>query len=199
MKVWGLTGNIACGKSVVERRLEERGVPVIDADVVARTVVEVGSEGLAAVFSTFGEHLRGAGGSLDRKALGAIVFGDPDARARLEAITHPRIFARMGQELAALASDGATVAVVSAALMVESGSYRNYAGLAVVTCPSESQLSRLRARDGSTEEAARARIDSQMPQTEKASTGDLILDNSGSIEWLHRQVDAWVDADLLAF
>jgi len=198
VNVWGLTGNIACGKSAVERMLEDRGVPVIDADVVAREVVAVGSEGLTEVARAFGDGVLTSDGALDRKALGAIVFGDADARKRLESITHPRIFSRMAERLAALAEGGATTAVVSAALMVESGSYRHYAGLAVVTCPPDVQLARLRARDGSSEGDARARIESQLPQSEKASKASVVLDNSGDLTELRHQVDAWIDADLLA-
>lgn len=194
MHVWGLTGNIACGKSAVEARLRELGVPVIDADVVARDVVKPGSDGLAAVVREFGDGVLD-GDELDRKALGAVVFADADARKRLEAITHPRIFASMGTRLAALAAEGEPLAVVSAALMVESGSYRNYAGLAVVVCPPDVQLKRLMARDGSTEAEARARIGSQLPQREKRVHADVVLDNGGSRESLRVAVDAWI-ADL---
>jgi len=198
VNVWGLTGNIACGKSAVERMLEGRGVPVIDADVVAREVVAAGSPGAAAVRDAFGDSVFAPDGALDRKALGAVVFADPAARERLEGITHPLIFARMGERLAELAAAGSETAVVSAALMVESGSYRNYAGLAVVTCPPEIQRARLLARDGSTPEAAQARIDSQLPQSEKAAKATVVLDNSGDLAGLQRQVDAWIDADLVA-
>ena len=198
MKVWGLTGNIACGKSAVERSLRKLGVSVIDADVTAREVVAPGTEGLAAVVDAFGPEILDANGALDRRALGTIVFADADARERLESITHPLIFGRMGALLAALSESGVEIAVVSAALMVESGSFRNYAGLAVVTCPPALQLARLRARDGSTEAAARARIDAQLDQAEKVAKADVVLDNSGHPDSLEAQVAAWAAADLLA-
>ena len=197
MIVWGLTGNIACGKSAVEQTLRDAGVPVIDADVVAREVVAPGSEGLAAVVDAFGDVL-GPDGALDRKALARVVFGDPEARRRLEAITHPRIFTRMGEHLAALSDAGAQIAVVSAALMVESGSWRNYAGLAVVVCAPEVQLARLRARDGLTLAEAQARIDSQMPQSEKAARASVLLYNDSDLAALTAQVEAWIADDLLA-
>jgi dephospho-CoA kinase len=176
--------------------LRDRGIPVIDADVVAREVVAVGSPGLAAVAEAFGDSILSADGSLARKALGRIVFGDPEARRRLEGITHPRIFRRMGERIAGLASDGETVTVVSAALMVESGSWRNYAGLAVVTCPGSVQLARLRHRDGSTEADARARIDSQLAQSEKAALATVVLDNSSDLAALEARVKTWIETQL---
>jgi dephospho-CoA kinase len=194
--VWGLTGNIACGKSAVEHILGERRIPVIDADMVAREVVTAGSPGLQAVVEAFGAVLS-PDGSLDRKTLGRIVFADPDARLRLERITHPRIFQRTAERIAAFAAQGESVAVVSAALMVESGSWRNYAGLAVVTCPPEVQLARLLARDGTTEAEARARVESQLPQSEKTVLASVVLNNSTDLAALRGQVDAWIAADLL--
>jgi len=194
VKVWGLTGNIACGKSAVETLLRRHGVPVIDADVVARTVVEPGQPALAEIDAAFPGVV--VNGALDRGRLGSIVFGDADARKRLEAITHPRIFAEMGRQLAALADANEPVAVVSAALMVESGSWRNYAALAVVTCPPDAQLQRLMARDGSTAEQAQERIDSQMPQADKAALATVRLDNGGPPEALQGQVIAWIDRHL---
>jgi dephospho-CoA kinase len=195
VRVWGLTGNIACGKSAVERRLQARGVPVIDADVVARFVVQPGQPALAAIAERWPTVLADDG-TLDRPALGAIVFADPDARKQLEAITHPRIFEETARRIAGFAEQGHGVAVVSAALMVESGSWRNYAGIAVVTCPADEQLRRLMARDGVDEGAARARIDSQMPQADKVALATVVIDNGGPPEATDAQVDAWIDAHL---
>ena len=193
MRVFGLTGNIACGKSLVERLIAESGVPVIDADQVAREVVEPGEPALREIGDAWPSVI-GADGRLDRAALGAIVFAEPDARTRLERMTHPRIFTRMAERLAALGAGGHELAVVSAPLMIESGSYRNYAGMAVVTCPEEIQLARLMARDTFDEAAARARMDSQMPQAEKAALADFVIDNSGTIEETAELVDEWLRA-----
>ncbi|MCO4769870.1 MAG: dephospho-CoA kinase [Deltaproteobacteria bacterium] len=192
LRVIGLTGNIACGKSLVERILRDAGVPVIDTDQVAREVVLPGSAGLEEIRRTFGSAVIAADGSLDRGALGAIVFTDPGARKDLEAITHPKIFARTAEQVMAYAADGHTLVVVSAALMVETGSYRNYAGLLVVTCPDEQQLARLLARDGLNETEAYKRIASQLPQADKASLADTVIDNGGTIAETEAQVLGWL-------
>ena len=193
MKIWGLTGNIACGKSAVEAMLRTAGCVVIDADQVARDVVEPGEPGLAEIVEAFGAEMLLPDGSLDRTALGQFVFSDPDARKRLEEITHPRIHTRIAERLGALAQQGCALAVVSAALMVESGSYRNYAGLLVVTCPEDLQIARLRARDGLSEADARSRIDSQLPQGEKVALADEVIDNGGDLSTTGAQVRAWLD------
>ena len=192
MQVWGLTGNIACGKSAVEAMLREAGLPVIDADVVARQVVEPGTPALSAIVNAFGPGVIGADGRLDRPALGRIVFADSGQRRILEGITHPAIHSAIAQQVVELAQQGHDRAVVSAALMVESGSFRNYAGLLVVTCPPQEQLRRLLARDDLWEAEARARIDSQMPQEEKAAHADVVIDNAGAIEDTRAQVEAWL-------
>ena len=190
---WGLTGNIACGKSAIEALLRERGIPVIDADQVARDVVATGQPALEAIKARFGSEVFLADGSLDRAALGTIVFDDPERRRELESLTHPPIIAETLRRLAGLASAGHSFAVVSAALMVESGSYQSYAGLAVVTCAPDEQLRRLVQRDGLSADAAQARIDSQLGQDQKAARADVVLDNSGSRADLERQVQHWLD------
>ena len=192
MIVWGLTGNIACGKSTVEAMLRDASVPVIDADHVARAVVAPGEPALREIVEHFGEQVLQMDGSLDRPALGAIVFADPSARAALEAITHPRIHQRIAQLLGDLAGKGIPLAVVSAALMIESGSSKNYAGLLVVTCPEETQMERLRSRDDFSESDALARIRSQMPQAKKAARADQVIDNSGTVEETREQVESWL-------
>jgi len=190
---WGLTGNIACGKSAVEALLLERGIPVIDADQVSRDVVAPGQPTLTAISERFGSDVLGEDGSLNRPALGAIVFQDPQARRDLEAITHPPIIAETLRRLAALSTAGHELAVVSAALMVESGSYRGYAGLLVVTCDEQLQLQRLMARDELSESEARARINSQLSQQEKAAIADQVIDNSGSQLELESKVTTWLN------
>ncbi len=192
MLVWGLTGNIACGKSAVEDVLRAQGVPVIDADVIARQVVAPGQPALAEIKEAFGSEVLLPDGQLNRPALGDIVFGDGEARQRLEAITHPQIIGRIFESLADLQADGHALAVVSAALMVESGSYRNYAGLAVVTCPEALQLQRLRLRDGLSENDALARIRSQRAQEDKAALADVVFDNSEDLLSLQSAVERWL-------
>lgn len=193
LRVYGLTGNIACGKSLVEVILREQDVPVIDTDQVAREVVMPGTTGLDAVRMRFGaEVLRD--GVLDRAALGAIVFADPESRRDLEAITHPRIFERTAELVMQHAGEGHELVVVSAALMVESGSWRNYAGMLVVTCPPEQQLARLMSRDTFTEEEAQMRIASQLPQAEKATFAERVIDNGGTTDQTREQVLDWLNS-----
>jgi len=193
VRVWGLTGNIACGKSAVEEYLRHQGVPVIDADHVARQIVEPGQPALDVIVEAFGAEILDEDARLNRPALAAIVFTDPSARRRLEAITHPRIHERTAELLSALAQAGTKFAVVSAALMIEAGSYRLYEGLVVVTCPKEIQMQRLMARDGFTKEQALARTNSQMAQQEKTALADVVIDNGGTIEATHTQVQSWLD------
>ncbi len=193
MESWSLTGNIGCGKGVVERRLANRGVPVIDADQVAREVVAPGEPALAEVVRVFGPKVLRPDGSLDRPALGARVFADPGRRKALEAILHPAIAARTQERLSVLRSRGHPLAVVSAALSVETGSWRLYDGLLVVTCPEENQRARLMVRDGLDAAAAQARISAQLPQAEKASLASTVFVNDGSVEELGIRVDAWLD------
>lgn len=193
MRVFGLTGNIACGKSLVEQILQDAGIPVIDTDQVAREVVMPGSIGLDEIRQRFGSGVIAEDGTLDRAALGTIVFSDTGARRDLEAITHPKIFQRTGEQVVAHAAEGHELVIVSAALMVETGSYKHYAGMLVVTCPAEQQLARLLARDGFDRVEAIKRIDSQLPQLEKAALADVVFDNGGTVDETKAQVLAWLD------
>jgi dephospho-CoA kinase len=167
-------------------------LPVIDADQVSRDVVAPGEATLSAISARFGSAVLQGDGSLDRAALGAIVFEDQEARQDLEALIHPPIIAETMRRIAALAAAGHALAIVSAALMVESGSYKGYAGLLVVTCEEQEQLRRLMARDGLDERQARARIGSQLSQKEKAAVANVIIDNSGERDELEVQVEAWL-------
>jgi len=194
MHVYGLTGNIACGKSLVEEMLRTAGVPVIDADQVARDIVLPGEPALAEIVDLFGSEVLHEDGTLNRGALGDIVFSDEDMRRDLEQITHPRIFKGIAQAIFELQSNGHEFAIVSAALMVETGSYRMYGGLAVVTCDPDIQLARLMARDGSDECSAQERIDSQLPQQEKVDVADVVFDNSGTVDETRLQVLDWLAA-----
>ncbi len=190
-KIVGLTGGIACGKSLVAGLLAREGIPVIDADVLARRVLDRGRPELEEVVRAFGSHVLDEGGRLDRAALGKVVFGDPSARERLEAIVHPGIQRLLEEEISTEYRD-AEVVVYDAALLVETGAWRHLDALLVVTCEPELQLARLMARDGIGREEALARIRAQAPQAEKVALADAVVDNSGSREDTRRSLErAW--------
>ncbi len=184
----GLTGGIACGKSAAAERFRALGIDVVDADQVARDLVEPGTEGLSEIVTAFGHEVLRDDGTLDREKLGARVFGDDAARARLNGILHPRIAAESGTRLAKAAATDAPYAIYDAALLVENGSYRMFAGLVVVTCDEETQRARLMARNGYSAEEAQARIRAQMPLTEKVAVADYVIDNRGTMADLDREV-----------
>ena len=175
----GLTGGIATGKSLVDAVLRELGAVVIDADVLAREVVEPGEPALAEIVAEFGPGIVGPDGRLDRAVLGAIVFADPERRRRLEAITHPRIRERFLHRLDALTTQRFLGLVIfDAPVMIESGNYRNMDRLVVVVADEATQIARLMARDGIGREEALRKIRSQMPLAEKAKLADYVIDNS---------------------
>jgi dephospho-CoA kinase len=185
----GLTGGIATGKSTVNAMLAGPSVRVVDADALAREVVEPGTPALAQIVAEFGKEVLQPDGRLDRARLGEIVFPDPGKRKRLEAITHPAIrrrFERIMADLEQAGFDG--LLIWDAALLVESGGTKDMDRVVIVTTDPDTQLRRLVERDGCTEDAARARIGSQMPLAIKARYGDYIIDNSGTRE----QTDARV-------
>ncbi len=190
----GLTGGIASGKSSVAEMLERLGAVVIDADVLAREVVQPGTEGFSAVVERFGEAVVAGDGGLDRPRLGQIVFGDPRARADLEAIIHPRVRA-LARESEATAPPGSLVVHVIP-LLVETGQEDSFDGVVVVDLPVPVQLARLRARDGLTEEQASARIAAQASRERRLAAATWVVDNSGSPEDTHRQVQALWDGFL---
>lgn len=190
--VVGLTGGIASGKSTVSNMLRDLGVAVIDADVVAREVVEPGTPGLEAVLDAFGAHLARPDGSLDRKALGAIVFADGEALEQLEAIVHPRIAARAAQLIAKARESGEPFVVYDAALLVEWGISDSFEPLVVVAVPAEVQIERITARDGLSVAEAQQRLDAQLPLEDKVAAADVVIDNAGSLEETRAQVEALV-------
>ncbi len=179
MKLVGLTGGIATGKSTVARLIAGRGIPIVDADQLAREAVEPGQPALAEIARLWPEVIA-SDGRLDRKRLGAIVFADPDARRRLEAILHPRISELCAARAAALAAAGHKLAFYEASLLVETGRHRDFDGLVVVTAAPETQIARAMARDHLTREQARARIDAQLPMAEKVAVATHVIDNSGT-------------------
>jgi len=191
----GLTGGIASGKSSVARVLLAEGVAVVDADAIAREVVEKGSEGLQEIVAAFGAHVLTADGSLDRAKLAAVVFGDAAARKQLEGITHPRIALRSAERLAALGAGDAPYVVYEAPLLVEVGAHRGLDALIVVATDEASQLARSVQRDGWDEAEARRRISAQLPLARKVEVADYVIENDGSLDQLkqrtlevHRQI-----------
>ncbi len=195
-RVIGLTGGIGSGKSLVAGLLRELGAPVVDADELARRVVEPGQPALAEIAREFGPAVIAADGTLDRKAVAAIVFSDETRRRRLNAITHPRIAALGQAEIAAHAARGAKVVIYEAALIVENGLHHMLDGLIVVSAPPEEQVRRALARDGGTEEAVRARLASQLPLADTLAVATHIVDNAGSIAETRAQVERlWREID----
>jgi len=192
--VFGLTGGIASGKSAVAARLRERGVPVIDADVLAREVVSPGSEGVAAVAAELGADVLAADGSLDRKKVAALVFGDEAKLGRLNAILHPRIAALSARRTAELAGRGEPLACYEAALLVENGLADAFRPLVVVAAPEAAQIARASARDATDEASVRARIAAQLPLAEKVRAADVVVHNDGSLEDLRARADDALDA-----
>ncbi len=188
--VVGLTGGIATGKSLVAEELRRLGAPVLDADIAAREVVRPGSPGLKRVIDEFGGEFLLPDGSLDRSRLGRLVFADPDARARLEAIIHPLVREYMYTELEDLATQGVRVAVVDVPLLVETGLYRQVDQVWVVTTSVETQKQRLVQRDGLTETEAERRIGVQLPLSAKCAVADVIINNDGSRAATRQQVAA---------
>jgi dephospho-CoA kinase len=185
----GLTGGIACGKTVVRRRLEERGIPTLDADAVVHRLLQSGTDVTRQIAESFGHAVIALDGSVDRKALGAIVFTDEEARKKLNAVVHPGVWREIERFFEAREKASDPVAIVDAALMIETGSYRRYDLLVVVHCRPELQLERLMARDGLSREDAHRRIRSQMPIEEKRPFTDYLVDTSDSIEETLRQTD----------
>ncbi len=190
MHVFGLTGGIASGKSTVGARFRARGVPVIDADQVAREVVMPGTEGLAAVVAAFGLAVLLPDGSLDRARVGDIVFADAAKRATLNSIVHPRIAAASQAKMAALAAEGAQVVCYEAALLVENGLTEAFRPLVVVAANEDTQRRRIGTRDGLDDANARSRIAAQRPLAEKIATADVVVHNDGTLVELHEAADA---------
>jgi dephospho-CoA kinase len=182
----GLTGGIGSGKSSVSRLLAAHGAVIVDADVIAREVVEPGTPGLAAVVEAFGPRVLAADGSLDRPGLAAVVFGDPEARRRLDAIVHPLVRARAAEVAAAAPSDA--VVVHDVPLLVETGQAGGYDLVLVVEADPETRVARLVQR-GLTAEDARARMAAQATDEQRRAVADVVLDNSGTPEELAAQVD----------
>ncbi len=184
----GLTGGIASGKSTVGAMLASRGATLIDADQLARRATAPGTPTLAEVLAEFGEEVEAADGSLDRGRLGQIVFSDPKARRRLEAIVHPRVAALSRQEIEAARRRGAELIVYDVPLLFETGRQREVQASILVWVDPATQLQRLCRRDGLRPEEARRRIESQMPLDQKRALATWVIDNRGQLTDTERQV-----------
>jgi dephospho-CoA kinase len=185
----GLTGGIATGKSTVSHMLRGLGAEIIDADLLAREVVEPGQPAWHEIVGEFGRDVVSPDGTLDRKKLGAIVFADPERRKRLEAITHPAIRAAVQARLDELAARGfAGIVFYDAAILIEALGHKDMERMVVVITDEATQAARLRGRDGIDDAQGRRRIASQMPLAEKAKLADYVIDNSGDREATAEQV-----------
>jgi len=186
--VVGLTGGIACGKTTVAKMFGDLGIPVIDADELARVVVAPGTPGLQRIVDAFGKGVLDDEGRLNRKRVGDMVFSDEDARATLNAIMHPLIGAAGAMQIQAHAGDPAPYLLYEAALLVETGSYEGFSALIVVAADESLQRLRLIARDGFTVAEANARIASQLPLARKMAVADYVVTNNGDLDATRRQV-----------
>ena len=185
----GLTGSIAVGKSYVSSVLAELGCHVLDADATAREVVAPGGEGLRRIVEAFGPEVLTADGALDRGRLGRVVFADEGQRQLLNSLLHPLIIAAQDEWLRERErKDPSGVAVIDAALMIETGSYKRLDKLIVAHCRDEAQLERLMRRDSLSREDAERRVAAQMPQAEKMRYADFLIDTSGTREETRAQV-----------
>lgn len=187
--LFGLTGGIASGKSTVAARFRAQGVPVLDADELAREVVAPGSEGLEKVIQVFGPSVKRPDGSLDRARVAEIVFTDPDRRRALNSIVHPRIARLTTERVSALEARGETMACYEAALLVENGLADMFRPLVVVAASEELQIARAMARDGATEEQVRARLAAQLPLSAKVTVADYVIENSADRTSVERRAD----------
>jgi dephospho-CoA kinase len=187
MRVVGLTGGIASGKSTVTAMFRELGAQVIDADQVARDVVEPGTPGLEEVARRF-PGVVDPSGQLDRAALGRRVFADPAERRALEAIVHPRIREEVARRTEALARAGVTVVLYDAALLIENELHRGMDGVILVSAPEAVQRARLAARDGLDDLAITARLSAQLPLADKRAHATWVVENGGSLDETRAQV-----------
>ncbi|MVO98438.1 dephospho-CoA kinase [Paenibacillus lutrae] len=189
----GLTGGIACGKSTVSAMLVRRGAVLIDADQIAREVVEPGSPVLAEVAAHFGQDILLPDGSLHRKKLGEYVFRSEEARKKLESFLHPSIRRLMKERMEASERDFPDkLVVVDVPLLYESGLEGMFSHVMVVYVPREVQLKRLMVRDTLTEEQAEARLEAQWPIERKKELADILIDNSGAFEETEKQVELYM-------
>ena len=191
MLLVALTGGIASGKSTVARRLAEHGAVIVDADQVARQVVEPGEPALALIADEFGPGVIAADGSLDRPALGAIIFSDPDGRQKLNAITHPAVLERSRALFAAAGeADSAAVVIYDVPLLVEAGRTDEFDLVVVVHAAAETRIARMIEQRGMTREEALHRINSQASDADRLAIADVVIDADGTLDETLAQTDA---------
>lgn len=190
MRTIGLTGSIACGKSNVSATLAELGAHVIDGDLLSREVTAPGGMALPALREAFGDGIFHPDGTLDRRALGSLVFGNEEALTRLNGIIHPMVIALTRQRIEAARLSGADLCVLDMPLLYETGMESLCDRVWCVWLPQETQLQRLMDRDGFTREDAEARLRSQLSADEKAARADVVIDTSGSIEYTKSMIPA---------
>ncbi len=191
----GLTGGIASGKSTVANLLREKGVVVVDADVLARDAVAKGSAGLAEIVSQFGEDILTADGDLDRAKMGTLVFGDDDARQALNHIVHPEVARLFGEHLMAASERGDDWLVYEVPLLFENNLDAMMESTILVATDEARQIARMAERDGLNEADAKARIAAQMPLEEKRTRATWVINNTTSLEALMDQVnEVWAKA-----
>jgi dephospho-CoA kinase len=191
MRLIGLTGGIATGKSEVARMLAARGATIIDADELAREVVRPGQPALAQIVERFGAQMLNDDGTLDRTGLAKVVFAEPQARADLERITHGRIGELIQQRIAAAFAHDAHLVVVDIPLLFESRRADMFEGTLLVYAPRDVQLQRLMSRDGITREEAEQRLEAQLPIDEKRARASWVIDNGGDVADTEQQLTAW--------
>ena len=188
IKVYGLTGSIACGKTTVAKFFKKYGINVIDLDNVAREVVKKGEEGLELIIKKFGKQYITETGELDRKKLGELIFKDRKAKETLESILHPLIFKWERNFVENFRQNSDAPVIIDAALMIESGSYKRYNKIIVVYIPEKVQIQRLMKRENISFEEAVIRVRSQMSIEKKKDYADFIIDNSGDLKYTEEQV-----------
>ena len=190
MPVIGLTGGIGSGKSTVADLLVERGAALVDTDRIAHALTQPGGAAIGAIRAAFGDGVIAADGRMDRAAMRAVAFADPDARRRLEAILHPMIRDRTRQDIEAAVRDGAPYVIVAVPLLVESGDWRGrYDRVLVVDCPPEVQVERVLRRNGLPREQVEAILAAQASRAQRLAAADDVIDNGGAPDALAAQVE----------
>lgn len=199
MKIIGLTGGIACGKTTVAAMLKELGATVLDADEISRGLTAPGGPALPAIREAFGAQVFAPDGTLDRKALASIVFSNGEALRTLNAITHPMVIARLERGIAACRENAVPIVVLDVPLLFEVGAEKLADTTLCVTAPTEVQIRRMQSRNGYTPTEAMERINSQMPVSEKAARSDAVLDTDKPLAQLREEVEklynVWLTAD----
>lgn len=182
--IFGITGSIACGKSTVTKFMRKAGVPIVDADIIAREVVVPGSPGLAQLVATFGPEYLSEDGTLNRPKLGSLVFENPSKLSLINRIMFPLIQDESLKQLSAFEAEGYKLVGYDAALIIEQGNAEHYRPLVVVAAPFDLQLTRLMSRNNLSEAEARARIDKQLSSIEKAKYADFLIESVGTLNEL---------------